>query len=360
MTTRGILWLRQGLRLLAYGLLVLATLEVAARVDDWLADGASPWSAYTINNVFEPSPLGRVGRPGAHFRKWSMNSLGFRGPEPVAGRINVVTYGASETFGLYESPGREYARQLEGLLNQAEPGRYNVVNIGIPGLRIGHTDYLAHALGELQPRFVVVYPSPANYIGTTHGFCGEASRPVPNERGLADRVRLVGKIEPLVKRYAPAMLMDALRAWSVHRQSRDLVVAQAVPEATVDAFRDDLRCVVDVVRRSGAVPVLVTHATWFAGQPEALARPMLTAWRKAYPDLAEGGFLDLERRANRALSALAAQEAVPLVDAAHLIPGGSGDFADYVHFTDAGAARMAAAIAPVILQRPAQPAVASE
>ena len=89
---------------LTYAAVAFATLELAARTDDLLRYGASFWQPYTIDTIFQPSEFGRTGRPGARFTKWDLNSLGYRGPEPVPGRTNILTFGASETFGLYETP----------------------------------------------------------------------------------------------------------------------------------------------------------------------------------------------------------------------------------------------------------------
>jgi lysophospholipase L1-like esterase len=61
--------------------------------------------------------------------------------------------------------------------------------------------------------------------------------------------------------------------------------------------------------------------------------------------LEEDGFLDMERRMNAAIREVAAQEHVPLIDVARDMPRGRTYFADYSHFTSAGAAIMAAHLA---------------
>ena len=337
------------LRFFAYGVLALATLELAPRVEDFLRHGAPMFGVYSINTVFRPSPFGKEGKPFARYLKWSMNSLGYRGPEPVAGRINIVTFGASETFGLYESPDKEYPRQLEALLAARRPGAYNVVNIAIPGLRIGRTAYLEHAIKQLGARYVVIYPSPANYIGTTEPFCGQPDQPVPVQFGLTERSRLLGRIEQFAKQQVPPAVMTRVRRFSIWRETRNTAVLDRIPDASINAFGTDLECAVRAARSLGAEPIIVTHATLFGAAVQPDDEDMLVAWRRFYPELAEGGFLDLERRANAAALAVATRNDVRVVRADALIPRGRENFADFVHFTDRGAGLMATALADSLL-----------
>ena len=343
-------------RSLAYGALALATLEIAARVDDFVNDDAALLKPYTINTLFRPSPYGREGVPGARFGKWQMNSLGYRGPELQGGRHNVLTFGASETFGLYESAGHEYPRVLEAALNQdATPG-FNVVNTALPGMRIGRVGYLGRAIDQTRARYVVVYPSPANYIGTEKPFCEQGSKPVPSAHGLAERIRLAGKLDQQAKKIMPATLQDLLRSANIWWTTRNEVLIDAVPEATMQALREDLDCLVRAVQAKGATTVLVTHATYFGDRLEPDDKGMLTAWRRFYPELRDEGFIDMERRANEVIRAVASSHRVPLVDAAAAIPRGPEYFADFVHFSDKGAAMLGRLLATAILAADGTPA----
>ena len=72
---------------------------------------------------------------------------------------------------------------------------------------------------------------------------------------------------------------------------------------------------------------------------------MLVKWRLAYPGLKEGGFLDLELRMNEAVRDVAREHGAVLADAARVVPPGPRYFADFVHFSNAGAERMAALLA---------------
>src|SRR5438045_9465626 len=107
------------------------------------------------------------GRPNARYEKFVLNHLGLRGPETTeqkrAGSFRVVTVGASETFGLYESPGREYPRQLEDTLNAhlkrlpsaCEQSRAQVLNAAMPGMSLTTIEQdVRLRISSLRPDFV--------------------------------------------------------------------------------------------------------------------------------------------------------------------------------------------------------------
>jgi lysophospholipase L1-like esterase len=329
----------------------LATWEVAARLEDWAVEGASPLRPYGINSLFRASRVGREGVPGAHFGKWRMNTLGFRGDEPAARRSNVLAVGASETFGQHESPGHEYPRLLEDELGARSKGRYNVINAALPGMRLGRIAYLERALDLTHPRYVVIYPTPAHYIGVDRPYCTLPPAPAPSPPTLGERVRIVGRLELLAKRITPPAVIHALRALDLRRAGAGAAPMARVPDASVDAFRADLECAVDAARARGATPVLLTHATYFGPSgmvQDDAARAQLVAWRRFYPELAEEGFLDLERRANAVVREVATRRGALFLDAASALPAGPDLFADFVHFTDRGSQALAREIAGVI------------
>ena len=118
-----------------------------------------------------------------------------------------------------------------------------------------------------------------------------------------------------------------------------------VSQTSIDAFRSDLLCVINRAKSLGVEPILLTHATYFGSALQPQDEAMMLSWRRFYPELSESGFIDLENRANDAIRAVGRDAGVKVVDAALLIPRGPKYFADFVHFTDSGAARMAALIA---------------
>ena len=91
-----------------------------SRVDDYFTWGAPVFANYTHDELRIGDSLGFHNRPNAKFQKWEINSHGFRSPETTREKpdsvIRVIMTGASETFGLLESPGMEYSAQMQSIL----------------------------------------------------------------------------------------------------------------------------------------------------------------------------------------------------------------------------------------------------
>lgn len=130
---------RQALRWAAVLLLVGVGAEAAARLDDWIHD-ATPLLASPSRDrdLVVAESWGYRGRPHGAFRKWWLNAFGFRGPEiaqqPPSYHIRILILGASETFGLYESPDHEYPARLRARL--ASSPEIEVVNAAMAGISV--------------------------------------------------------------------------------------------------------------------------------------------------------------------------------------------------------------------------------
>ena len=118
----------RGLGLIA---LFVFVLELGARLDDWIKLDVPLGAAYSHDDLHIADSLGPHNRPNAQFEKWRINSHGFRGPEismEKGDKTRVVVVGASEAFGLYESPGMEFVAQMQTMLDTKSPGDYQVIN----------------------------------------------------------------------------------------------------------------------------------------------------------------------------------------------------------------------------------------
>ena len=345
----GIAWL---------ALVAMVTLEIAARADDWYHFGAPFVGNYEFDRLFENTDRGLRGVPDGRYLRWTLNGAGLRGPEvqPAHGQVRVLVYGASESFGIYEETGKEFPRALEAELNARGGGApFEVINAGIPGMRIGSGVALLRDLqARFRPRVVVMYPTPTHYIGVMRPYCGRPPRPAASQSLEMPTPRIAEKIKEEVKRVLPRAAMTAVRRASIELQARGQQVIERAPEASLDALEFDVNCALDAAQAGGMVPVLVTHANRFGrsadGGKDDDRAMWLTQWRQQYPEMREGGFLDLEDRANAVVRKVAAQRNVALVDAAAALSGHADWFADHAHFTNAGAARMGALLAPAVLE----------
>jgi lysophospholipase L1-like esterase len=284
--------------------------------------------------------------------KWALNAAGFRGPEikAEAGQTRVVAYGASETFGIYEDPGKEYPRALERDLNlRLAPDEFEVINAGMPGMRVGSGITYLYDIGrELHPKVVVIYPTPTHYVGVTHPYCGRSIVPPPAAAFPTSRVaeRLKDRLKDVLPPAGLTMLREVAIAWTA-RQGR---VLDRVQPQSLEALATDLHCAVQAAREIGAIPILVTHANRFGLRPRPDDYYWLTGWRLQYPEIRQGALLDLEARANARIRAVAEQEHVRVVDAAALLSGDPANFADHAHFTNTGAEKMGALLSRAIAE----------
>jgi lysophospholipase L1-like esterase len=341
-------------RKLLAGILFIVVLELCARLDDYFTFRAPILGVYNSYSLYEHDELGLRGKPFGRYRKWRLNELGYRGPGFEKDHVHLVTFGASETFGLYESKDGEYPRQLERELNaHAHNPPYQVINVAYPGQTIpSATARVPEIVARIRPKLALIYPSFTSYIDNPRerpkGSAQEEKQPV-------FEFRIVERLQNVAKALLPQFIQTDLRRWEIRHSIGSEPAIQHVPDEAITRFRKDLFNMITKLRASGVRPVLITHATIFGTAPHNPDHAILVAWRKFYPRLNEEGFLDLERRMNEAMRELASQQNVPLVDVARHIPPGQRYFADFVHLTDIGAALMAKELAEAIgllLQEP--------
>ncbi len=147
-------------------------LEASCRIDDAQRFGTPFFSPVeSESKLLVRDATGEHGRPHARYGKWVINNVGMRGPDvdlvKPPGTLRIVTAGASETFGLYESPGREFPRQLEDTLRARCTGgpHIEVLNAAIFGMSLPTVDQdLRLRVRPLHPDVVVLYPTPVQYL----------------------------------------------------------------------------------------------------------------------------------------------------------------------------------------------------
>ena len=345
--------------------------EMTARIQDWVRFRMPIFSTVTAEeDLMVRDALGAHGRPNAQYKKWIMDSLGLRGAEvPVAkpsGSVRVIVTGASETFGLYESPDKEYARQLEDTLNARlrsgacagrTPLRFEVLNAAFPGMTLPTVSQDVRArLARLHPDIVILYPSPAQYLdvraplAATPDSTGR-SHELPRANML--HLRALDALRDELKSLMPGPLLSWLRVRSVQAELQQHPAGwryTSVPEARLARFDHDLRDFVGSTRTIGAEPVLATHGTAFS-RPRADSAALIQSWERFAPRATGNVIIAFDDTARIATMRAAADSTVLVADVATALARAPGDnFADFVHFTDRGAGIVANALAPTIIQ----------
>lgn len=345
-------------RRLAQLLLFAATLEVAARVDDALTHGASPWSRHGAEVLRFVDGEGIVRNvPGARFEKWRINALGFRGPEvarePRPGVPRVVCLGQSESFGLYESPGEEWPAQLSRLLQPTHPG-LEVINASVVGTgRSTRRAYVERSLLPLRPDVLVLLPSPFNEATET---VRPAPPPRPGPAGQPPVLRAPPKLKLRLIGALPAALVERFRAAANARTLRKLEASELHGEPPLDRIPDQavadherhLREMVALLRARGVRPVLATYPTLVHPENLGALSHVLDAERIYRVWFSARGLIDAGERLNAATRRVAAGLHVPLADLDAAVPRDRTHFADDVHYTDAGAHVVAEVVAAAL------------
>lgn len=333
-------------------LLLLVAAEVAVRVEEWFrwrTPFGSPLQVATDLAVRDATGIHPA--PNTAFRKWRFNSVGTRGDEPVSGVPRLIVTGASESFGLYESPEREYPRQLADSL--ATSGCHaDVLNAAFPGMSLPTVEQdLRLRLAALHPTAILYYPTPPQYLDLDG--LPTPARPDSSGSGPAHPVRQSSRFAARAANQLKSMLppiADLLRRREIAALRRNLPpdsLFTTVPAARVDAFERDLRRLVGTIRQIGATPLLATHANGFLSETP-MSPSVLRAWERFYPRATGATLVAFDSAASVRIRQVAADSAVALVDpwqAFHGLPAPTY-FADFSHFTDAGAARMANVVMP--------------
>jgi lysophospholipase L1-like esterase len=355
-------------RLAFYACLTLTALiaaEVTARLEDFVRLGVPILSVPDHDrDLIVRDSLGIHGKAEGRFKKWKLNRYGFRGPELSLARneacTRVAVLGASETFGLYESPGHEYPAQLDALLNQTRC--YEVINAAVPGLTLPWIAELwTNVVSPFKPDIAVIYPTPAFYLAVNSPQLQRpTSSPTPSANAfqaaseppwwtprLLDRLMDVISVPAFIQRQrVAAWLADA-------RRGRDSSwFFESIPSDRLERFTDDLDNVLLAVEASGARSVLVTHANGFQRPPSAAERDALDALNVRAPRAREDVLLAFDDAAADAVRTLSELRGTMLIDAAALLNGHRQMFAeDLVHFNDSGSAEIARLLAAAIEER---------
>jgi hypothetical protein len=356
-------------------LVCLIAFEATTRIDDWVRFGTSPWSPISVEeDLLVSDSLGEHGKPYAQYQKWSLNNVGMRGRDVIVpkppGVLRIVTAGASETFGLYESPGREYPRQLEDSLRsvlgrECDGVRIEVVNAAIFGMSLPSVDQdLRMRVAPLHPDVVVYYPTPVQYLAES------VPRPAdPVDPGIRTaepwfavlRPRSLNALREQLKEVLPSWLKGWLRQEDLNSavagRSQDWRFT-TVPDDRLVRYDRDLRHIIGTIRAIGAEPVIMTHANHFMarrpGDDDEVATE-LTAWQLSYPRATGAVLIAFDSDAVAPTLRAALDSGVQAVDLATAMRTASKQdtsklFGDYSHFTDAGSALVAHTLTPAVVR----------
>lgn len=317
--------------------------------------------------------LGIHGRPNAQYEQFALNSLGMRGPEVSVAKpartLRIVTVGASETFGLYETPGREYPRQLEDSLRAliaapCERGsveRVEVLNAALFGMAIPSSiQDLRLRIAPTHPDIIVAYPPSPTYLQDELPRAAPPDSSAPRTPAAWRRwlyPRAIARARDQVKALLPLPIANWIRGREARQRLRRHPPGwrwTSVPQDRLAAYDADLRALVGTIRSIGAVPILATHGNAFPpGMPPDDG--LLRTWEQFYPRATGATIVAFDSAARLVTLQVARDSGVTVIDAHTLLHDRiTRDrvrlFQDYAHFNDAGATIMAGALTRAVDQ----------
>jgi lysophospholipase L1-like esterase len=340
-----------------FALVIGVFCEIGARLDDWFFDEISVTANPRFENLFVRGDDGvRRGVPGARWKKVALNNLGMRGPdvppERRPGCRRWLFLGASETFGEPSRVADDYPARVRALAQRR--GCVEVLNSAFPGIA-PHSllAYYESVLAQYRPDVVFVYASTHFYLAelpdtklaaTTPRDTPPAATEPPglSLEALLGYSRFFDRLRDSAEMPA-AIQKRRLRQW-IKEQSVGKPAGWAfgvVPEPRLEIMARDLTGLIDGIRRSGAEPVLMTHAVRVANPPRAEDMNDLFAMRVYVPRASEQVIAAFEYAAADRVRALAAEKSVRLIDVAKLMNGRREQFIDLVHFSSAGHSELA-------------------
>jgi lysophospholipase L1-like esterase len=192
-------------------------------------------------------------------------------------RVRVLAVGDSHTYGGTVGPEETYPARLEKALDDARPGYYSVLNVGIPGLNTSQLrNRLPLSLSRWDPDIVVIW------CGANNAWNAAEMRPegwlrVLDVYGLRLRtyklVRVMLNDRALNLETERRISEQRHRITTLDRRTQvdpflGEVKAHERPAEKVDreAFeqaRDDFRSIVEMIRASGATPIFITYPLEF-------------------------------------------------------------------------------------------------
>jgi lysophospholipase L1-like esterase len=286
--------------------------------------------------------------------RMSRNSLGFRGPEPpvpFADAVSILAVGGSTTECRLLSDEETWPAVLERRLAPHVP-RLWLDNAGLDGhSTYGHLELLQQVIAPLGPRYALFLVG-ANDVGRDD-LNDFDQRMLLERRSLGDR--LIAASELLSTVQVLARSLRAAREDRGHKWELDLASAarrrRDVPpdaEATLQrerqvgalpAYARRLEALVLASRAAGIEPVLITQpALWGEGSDPATGIALDTIASGRWNAGVRWRLLELYNSATRRVGAA---HDVLVIDLATAMPKDSRLFYDWVHYTAAGARRVA-------------------
>jgi hypothetical protein len=327
-------------------ILSVVFLEVALRIYNPVIETVKGESVVLRPNYDEIRQNNRIPgvSPVSHIHQ---NSLGFRGadaPTDFANWLSIMTVGGSTTRSAAQSDDRTWT----ALVGDAVADCFDRVwinNAGFDGqTSFAHIDLIRNHINKLHPRVVLLL------IGANELFVDGGH---DREQVALERTNLYGGIKGLLKSLANQSeivdlgltLYRSFRAWRGGLNWANMAEAEAMPTAgkarlavakdLQPEYAERLRLMIQLLRDGQTIPVLITQPTvGGAGRDPATGKDLSRLWWGLF-------WSQTFEIYNNTMRAVAQSENVYLIDLARSMPKNTKYYLDPMHYTDAGAEKVA-------------------
>jgi hypothetical protein len=360
-------------RLMIAGCLGLVTLEVAARIDDWLRFGADPLAYYGPKSLLVTDDAGlTTNRPLARFEKWQHDARGYRtyaGSMTTGFSARWTCLGSSESYGLYEKPGGEWPAVLGNLVAREKIRVDNASVVGMSPFELPR--YIDRHIMLDGPDLVILVISPFSYTQAM------ASGTPPDSAHFADPARIermrtaraptlreCSRFLPkaqasILRRFPP----DWTRRLAIATKERKLArleragtrpdqLRDSPPPETVAAYVATLAQLQRQLADRGVALAVCTYATSLSLDRTLAARDAMLDRTLSLPSYSPAGLCRIAADFAAATRAYCDTSQAVLIDFEAALPKDAETFADSVHLTDAGAKRAASVAFAALHERP--------
>ena len=305
------------------------------------------------------------------YKKWGINSLGFRGKKidlaKKEGQVRIVCLGGSETFGYFESEGKEWPSQLGEMLRDQFP-MAEVINASVVGLHPkNRKDYIEKYVLPLKPDIMIVFRQRLlEYV--IDGIRGVERRHLANKanekkiinpvKESLSLVRVLTKLGEILEGCLPERLSTHIRIRRLHRKVRrkeeryliDKEPMDKVPENIVLEYEKHLGSFIHFLKENNIVPVLSTFPGLITSSNKDTYKNISLATRSLCIELSENGFVDGSIKFNDAARRIAREQNVAFIDIDSSIPKTQEYFRENYHYTNKGAEIIAKNIYHILIQ----------
>lgn len=340
--------------------LFILAMEVSARIDDKIKYHAPFFGLYSSQRLRNTDSDGiNCNVPNVRYEKWKINQLGFRGPDITLIKpkdvIRIICMGTSESFGLYESPGKEWPNQLMDILNEFQ--RFQVINTSVVGLPLKkYVRYIEKYVLKLEPDLIILYVNPFGYAVGANKFAERQAAPRIDAnitskgwkislKDVTSNLRMLPKIKQAAKRIVPMQALKSYRLLNMKKQLRALEHRRlngrnpldVVSQESLYTLRTDLEELIRFLRHWKIEVILSSYPVLISPENIDEHHEIFLDHRRFYIELSLLGIIDASLKFNELVQSFATTHGIDFVDNNSNIPKNLKYFADNVHYTDEGA-----------------------